>query len=370
MESLTKDLLNKITFEKDWEQKKLTFKKDENSESVNLNQDNFIRELSLNIDSSQIPFLGDDEKNDAIKNLQNDRYNQLVELREKHKPTETENEDPDLNEENLKQIDNENDIKKLFSSLSKTNVMKAFNEAAAKQDLTKDQQKIISLTRQWLTNERKGKDSTSYKKITELQDLLNEKYDAKIKVDWMFGKDTFNAFVKAFSLEKEYQYVAQKSTYEKLITGDINKLSYDQVVAEIKKWINWNEWGRDYIILNWTKYRSFCYNFTWDWPWYRIVEDRVYIWEFKNGERDWEWIELFKSWHKYIWEYSNNKRHGRWTYTRNDGSKYSWNWENNEREWKWTLTRPNGKKFEWNRENGKKEWKWTITRKNGNKIEW
>ena len=51
----------------------------------------------------------------------------------------------------------------------------------------------------------------------------------------MFGKDTFNAFVKAFSLEKEYQYVAQKSTYEKLITGDINKLSYDQVVAEIKK---------------------------------------------------------------------------------------------------------------------------------------
>ena len=199
IKALTSNLLNKITLTEEWEwdqkTEKLTFKKDDNTEPIELKADNFIKTQELTINTNWINFLWN-ELNEAITELQEGRFKQLIDAKKNATPTNN----PEVTTDDLKEI-LKSDIKTtLFDGLSRETIAKAFNQALTDENKNDNEKKIILwLTRQWLTNDRKNDpNNDSYKKIHELQEKLGCQ-----PIDWKFGNGTFRAFKKLLGIVEE-----------------------------------------------------------------------------------------------------------------------------------------------------------------------
>lgn len=151
-------------------------------------------------------------KSDEGKDIREERYKKI--LKAKDKPANTPTSNPEVTPDDLKEI-LKSDIKTtLFDGLNRETIAKAFNEALTDENKNDNEKKIIlSLTRQWLTNDRKDDpNNDSYKKIHELQEKLGCQ-----PIDWKFGNGTFKAFLWKFWLNVQESPNPTKRAPEKKV---------------------------------------------------------------------------------------------------------------------------------------------------------
>ena len=126
--------------------------------------------------------------------------------------------------------------------------------------------------------------------------------------------------------------------------------------------------GNKYIEIWWHKFMEATDNFTG--LWYKVTEHWVYIWEFKDGQKNWIWIDAPSTNDlnrpTYIWNFE------KWLYNWNwklelDGNSYEWEFKNWLWEWAWEFTWANWNKFKWTFYNPLWEWylKFQTTNNNG-----
>ena len=138
-----------------------------------------------------------------------------------------------------------------------------------------------------------------------------------------------------------------------------------------------NKNGRKYFEKeeNWETKRYYEYRKGMNWLWYYsgINEDHywfLYVWEFKDGNCDWEGIQKWANWDKYEWNFKNGYQEWKWIYTWANWGKYDWEWKNGNCEWIWVRTRADWDEYDWEWVNDKMEWQWTYTWANWSKYKW
>ena len=234
--------------------------------------------------------------------------------------------------------------------------------------------------------------------ISAIQILLNSsnKWD-KIKIDWKFNDETksrvkvfqenFNNNLPKWSVKLGVDGYPWKDTLAVLLDNKLGdtvlewqwhfdenwKIVFDNGI-EIK--ID-NKNGRKYFEKeeNWETKRYYEYRKGMNWLWYYsgINEDHywfLYVWEFKDGNCDWEGIQKWANWDKYEWNFKNGYQEWKWIYTWANWGKYDWEWKNGNCEWIWVRTRADWDEYDWEWVNDKMEWQWTYTWANWSKYKW
>lgn len=259
---------------------------------------------------------------------------------------------------------------KVFSDLDKNKIVNFFNEQKAREDLTHEQKYWLTLAYEWLT--KRFIDSNDginrwKESITVLQQYMKDN-DKRIVIDWKFGKQTFDAMKRYLS--GETATVNSNDTNE---TSDINNNSSEVMFGDERLLIK-EEDGRKFVEINWNRYYE--YENGMNWLWYRNginnnSQKWTYIWDYVDGNEEWNWTITRDNEEKYEWNWKNGKREWKGTYTRASGAKHEWNWENNKMEWEGTYTLANNRgKYEWEFKENHGEWRWTRTWANWNSVKW
>ena len=205
------------------------------------------------------------------------------------------------------------------------------------------------------------------KSIQDLQILMWKTLGIRLNPDWKLWKDTFSAMKRYLS--GETATANPNNTNE---TSDISNNSSEVMFGDERLRIQ-KENDKNFVEIDWNRYYEYSKGM--NWLWYRngINNDGqkwTYIWDYVNGNEEWNWTITRDNEEKYQWNWENGEREWKGTYTRASGAKYEWEFKNGEREWKGTYTRANGNKYKWNWKNNEKEWNWTYTDFDWNKYEW
>ncbi len=138
-----------------------------------------------------------------------------------------------------------------------------------------------------------------------------------------------------------------------------------------------DEDGNKYVEVLWERYYEYADNITWkcykveeanndDWIWYTWI----YIWNYENGQKQWEWTKIWGNWVRYVWDWNNDKANWRWIFYNREMRTYEWEWKDNVKEWYWIETLGDWTRYEWEWKNDMKEWQWIMFDVNWNKYEW
>ena len=120
------------------------------------------------------------------------------------------------------------------------------------------------------------------------------------------------------------------------------------------------EWNNKYIEIWWHRFMEATDNFTG--LWYKVTVHWVYIWEFKDGQNSWVWIDAPStddlSRPTYIWGFE------KWLYNWNwklelDGNSYEWEFKGWLWEGMWKFTWADWNRFEWSFYNPL--WEWSLS---------
>jgi hypothetical protein len=136
--------------------------------------------------------------------------------------------------------------------------------------------------------------------------------------------------------------------------------------------VEWVDEKWEHITVNGEKYYKYEEWINGKWYEHYISQDGVaclFIWNFIDGERGWEWIQFMNNWDKFEWSWNNGEAI-KWTFTDLDWNKYEWDFKNHRFEWKWTYTYAEWDKYVWDFKNNDFEWMWVYTFVNWDKYEW
>ena len=227
--------------------------------------------------------------------------------------------------------------------------------------------------------------------VSAVQILLNAGEWDKIKVDWKFWQETRDR-VKAFqekynqnkpewTVDLKVDWFPWKNTLAVLLDGKIWDTIFEDWLWHIENWRivfdNIQEQtdadGKKFIEVEWKKYYEYKDGMNGLWYESGISPDNfwyLFIWNFENGKRKWQWTMTWANWDKYEWQWENDFQEWQWTYTWADWEKYEWKYKKGKKERRWTYTWANWTKYEWGFKNDKREWKWTLTWANWNILKW
>ena len=156
----------------------------------------------------------------------------------------------------------------------------------------------------------------------------------------------------------EYSIVNKDHAFSSVLSGWLNNYRETHEEFEIDKYWNFadgtfnfndrvvdtDENGRRFITFRWKRYYE--YQEWMDGLWYKTGNDdeRLYIWNFVNGMRDWEWIQI------------------------QINSRFEWIFKDNEKQkWKYTIVKSNGDKEEYRIERDEK-WDRIVSGENEGKY--
>ncbi len=132
-----------------------------------------------------------------------------------------------------------------------------------------------------------------------------------------------------------------------------------------------DEGGNNYIEIWWHKFMEATDNFTG--LWYKVTKHWVYVWEFKDGQKNWIWVDvpsinnLIRP--VYIWSFE------KWLYNWNwklelDWNSYEWEFKDWLWVWEWEFTWLNWNKYKWTFDNplGEGRLSFSINNNNGSVV--